>query len=166
MLNIKQIKKLNVINAIFIKKYIDRSNFTFYYLNLWQKNSLKMKINQGVNIISKATLRFTKKRLAKRKLKKLFRKNFIKNLLDFSNIIKISRNKSRLLETASARLEKFIKLVEFRKMKKLSNLKEKLTYSIDKCELKSERSKVTRYFKRWKKIKNKIIFKEKVYLII
>ena len=147
------------------KKFYVELNLNKYYYNLWKKNLLKMKLNRGATIISKAILMLNRKLFSKNRIKKLFRKYSIKNLVDFFILIKTDQKKYIAIDLGCNRLEKVIKYVVFKKIKKLSYLKEKLFYLINR----------NKYYKfvlmknliRWKMINDRINFIKKViYYII
>ena len=90
--------------------------------------------------------------------------NFIKKLVEFSNLVTKMTKINKMLELANLGLGKFIKLVLFKKIKFISNMKEILIRFINRNE--NKRLNFTKYLKLWRSNLNKIKLYTKVNILI
>ena len=124
-----------------------------------------MKLDEKSIIISRAMSKHSLKLKSKRRLHEILRKFFEKQFMYFTKSLFITINQYKDFEFAISLMEKYIKLVEYRKIRRISTLKEKLSMLINNYEYLNERDKLTNFFKKWSRMNDKINFSKKVITI-
>ena len=153
------------INKIIIQYFNHSLNLNKFYFNLWLKTSNQMKLDEKSIIISRAMSRHSLKLKSKRRLHEILRKFFEKQFMYFTKSLFITIKQYKDFDFAISLMEKYIKLVEYKKIRRISILKEKLSMLINNNEYLNNRDKLTNFFKKWSRMNDKINFSKKVITI-
>jgi len=158
----KEIKKQDLVSKISSKKILCMKASLKCYLNLWRKNVAKVKIIKASYVISRAFKKYVRIRHSKKKLAHFFRLYFIMKSCEFFKSIEINLKKMKKLTNACEKVQRIMKVMIFKRLKKRATFLNKLKEIIVNNEEGKYRFLLKKKVRMWKNYKDKDNFIRKV----
>jgi hypothetical protein len=158
----KEIKKQDLVSRISMKKILSLNSSLKCYLNLWIKNVTKIKITKATYVISRAFKKYVKTLNSKKKLAHFSRLFIIKKSCEFLKSVENSISKVKQFTIACEKVQRFVRLMIFKRLKKRASLLNKLKEIILNYEEGKYKLLLKQKVGMWRNYKDKDDFIRKV----